>query len=55
MLLIMFLQYYSALNYAVPPFVPQDAITKGFLNMKLEKWIISTDKKMIERPSKEMM
>ena len=36
----MFLPYYFAVNFSVPPFFTHDAITKGFLNLKLYKQTI---------------
>ena len=40
MLLIWFLPYYFASNYTVPQFVTNAYITKGLLNMILDKQII---------------
>ena len=40
MLLVFLLKNYFALNYSVPPFVTHDAITNGFLNIKVDKKIM---------------
>ena len=58
MLLIILLPYYLALNFEVPSFVTHYYITKGLLNIKLDKRIISisvivkTVKLFNEHPSK---
>ena len=44
MLLILFLPYHFALKYSGTQFVTRGDITKGLLNLKLDKIIISTSK-----------